>query len=636
MVDNFRHIKLFTIMAIALFIVSGSFPEIQSCRAADTPFHQYKKIVFGCYTSNDDEFEEFATRAKELGATHITITAEDLPLSYWELKPPEDPYPAWVITNPGILKILPPEELQQYIPKEHGEKVMQILEQRCRILRKLGLKAAFHTFEPQMLPEQVFRDHPAWRGPQVDNPMRSRVDRFAPSMSHPGVLDMYRRSIQELIRRCPEIDILQMRTNDSGAGIEWSDALYAGPNGNAAYSSLKMEERISRFLSTLQDAARSVGGDLDVHVYNTKENREDLIATQLDSGMAIDNNEGPDASDFKYEVGSLLYYRRAFAPVPGIPRPVSILEDLEKARNRKARRLFVSIPDRFNWQLYLHLYELFLKNPTRSLASRLELLNQVSENEVDSESGDELVQAWFSLHEVVKLTKLISGGGTVFILGCVHQRWLTRPFVPFPDSLTFDEKNYYRRFQFQARTEEHANDLLDLQGSRLVNGFGGYRVLSRILYQIRSEVRSARRRVQKIAARLSGVAAEKYALLDKRLDVFQCLVNNVEHAAHYQIVLDRVHSIETPPDPNPPYPFLKPADIWSRQELMRIAREEIDNTVALIELLKTENDSRLIDHSETADKEYHRLLGANLINQLTQKINVMRDHWQDYKKIHVN
>lgn len=615
---------------------AGSIFQVQFTRAADSPFAQYKKIVFGCYTSNHDEFEEFATRAKELGATHITITAEDVPHAYWELKPPDDPYPAWVITNPGILKILPPEKLQPYIPKQHGEQVMKILEQRCRILRKLGLKAAFHTFEPQMLPEQVFSDHPTWRGPQVDNPLRSRLDRFAPSMSHPDVLDMYRRSIQELIRRCPEIDILQMRTNDSGAGIEWSDALYAGPNGNAEFSSLKMEERISRFLSTLQDAARSVGGDLDVHIYNTKEKRGDFIATQLDSGMAIDNIEGPVAFDFKYEVGSLLYYRRAFAPAPGIPRPVSILEDLEKARSRKATRLFISIPDRFNWKLYLHVYELFLQNPTRSLASRLELLSQVAESEVDSENGDDLVQAWLRLHEVVKLTKLISGGGTVFILGCVHQRWLTRPFVPFPDSLTPDEKNYYRRFQFQARTEAHANDLLDLQGSRLVNGFGGYRVLNRILYQIRSEVRSARRHVQKIVTRLSGTSAEKYALLDKRLNVFQCLVDNVENAVHYQVVLDRVNAIKTPPEINSPYPFLKPADIWSRQELMRIAREEIDNTVALIDLLKTENDSWLIDHAETADKEYQRLLGANLIDQLTKKINVMQDHWQDYKKIHVN
>ena len=139
-----------------------------------------------------------------LRATHITITAEDLPIAYWELTPPLDPYPAWVITNPGLLKIAIPDVLKPYIPQAHGRKVMRILEARCKILRELDLKAAFHTFESQMLPEKVFKDHPDWRGPRVDHTSRSRTPRYAPSISHPDVLKLYTKAMGNLLERCPE------------------------------------------------------------------------------------------------------------------------------------------------------------------------------------------------------------------------------------------------------------------------------------------------------------------------------------------------------------------------------------------------------------------------------------------------
>lgn len=44
-----------------------------------SPKDRYDKIVFGCYTTDIGNFEPFVIRAKELGATHINITAEDLP-----------------------------------------------------------------------------------------------------------------------------------------------------------------------------------------------------------------------------------------------------------------------------------------------------------------------------------------------------------------------------------------------------------------------------------------------------------------------------------------------------------------------------------------------------------------------------
>lgn len=628
MADKSKTIRYLCISIIWLMVLPAAIGQ--------KAFTQYEKIVFGCYSEDIEEFSDFSRQAKAIGATHITITAEDLPIAYHDLTPPEDPYPAWIITNPGLLKICPPELLEPFLAGEYSKKFMDILELRNKVLLNLDLKAAFHTFEPQELPEPVFSKYPSWRGPQVDNPLRSRQARFAPSMTHPDVLRLYSESMQQLIQRCPTIDILQMRTNDSGAGIEWSNGLYAGPNGNINTRSMNMGDRISIYLSSLQDAAVNAGGSLDVHLYNCKEDRPDIIAQSLRSNMAADNYEGPAGSRFKSDVGSLLYYRRPYAPVPGIPWPVTFLNELESANSRSAERLFINIGDRLNRDLYLDLYELFVENPTDTHSERYGLLMKLASRRVGDEYAEELVNMWLSLHQVEKTADFFSMGGTVFILGPVHQRWLTRPFVPFPDSLSSEERDYYRKHQFQARTEANANDLLDLQGSRLINGFGGYSVARRALYSIRRDLYAARSSLRIIQEGLDGEMKEKYQLLETRLEIFGCLVKNVDHAIHYQVVLDRALLHNDNAEHNPSYHFIQPVDIKSRQELKKIARAEMDNITYLKLLLETKADTSLIDKAKVKEDEYHRLLGPDLTDQLYKKLIIMREYWEDYKYIWTN
>lgn len=127
--------KIILQRSLLIFLLAPACIVAQQERAFD-------KIVFGCYSPTLQSFESFAQKAKDLGASHITITAEDLPLRYWELTPPEDPYPAWVITNPGLLKLLPPDPLKSYIPQQYGQGVIDILQERCAVLRRLDLKAA--------------------------------------------------------------------------------------------------------------------------------------------------------------------------------------------------------------------------------------------------------------------------------------------------------------------------------------------------------------------------------------------------------------------------------------------------------------------------------------------------------------
>src|SRR5512141_1956838 len=174
--------------------------------AADAANRRFKTIIFGRYAESLASFKSFARQAKQSGATHIVLTAEDLPWATWQLDTPGDPYPAWAMSNVGLLKVATPASLKPYLPQDYAQTVIGILRSRAAVLRKLGLKAAFTTFEPQILPETVYQAHPLWRGPQVDHPLRSRVPRFAPSIDNPEVLALYRESIRTLLAACPEIE----------------------------------------------------------------------------------------------------------------------------------------------------------------------------------------------------------------------------------------------------------------------------------------------------------------------------------------------------------------------------------------------------------------------------------------------
>ena len=83
-----------------------------------------------------------------------------------------------------------------------------------------------------------------------------------------------------------------------------------------------------------------------------------------------------------------------------------------------------------------------------------------------------LVEAWEYINDGIELVSHIHCGGHILLLGTIHQRWLTRPFVAFPNELTADEKNYYREFQFQAQ-EEKMQTICLIFASKWIAGHSG-------------------------------------------------------------------------------------------------------------------------------------------------------------------
>ncbi|MDR1012159.1 MAG: hypothetical protein LBM04_13715 [Opitutaceae bacterium] len=579
---------------------------------------EYKKIIFSSTFTDLADFEQFATRARESGATHIDIS-DNLPMSRWEYDSPGDPYPGWTIYNNSVLKTAPGKTLQKYMPAEYSAAVLAELEARGKILRKLGLKAVYHMKDPGMLPEAVYTDHPLWRGARVDHPARSRVARFAPTIDNPEVLALFRESISIITKRVPEIDLYTIITNDSGAGLDWSEGLYSGRFGNTLYRDRPMDARIRNYLDAMQAGARDAGGEIEVRITLTRESDPKRIAAKLARGTAIENIEGADCTPFVTGGGVGENYGNVYNPVYGIPQPVQFLNGLVAMLNTPAPRLAINMGDRLNRDLYFRIYDKFIKKPVGDPVGQLIFLREVAAGHAGEANADAQLKIWLNVDDCTKYIRQLNTGGIIFYLGGVAQRWVTRPFIPYPQELTAGQRAYYRPYLFQALDEEIADTLADVQATNSYRGWSGRHFVKRVL----DPVENLLDKNIKLAREIGNEN------LARRFEVFKCIQRNTRNAVSYQAQLDRVKELDRKPIR---HAVIETLSDWDRQLMMETAREEIDNTAILIEYLG-KNPGEFLLIAKNKEETDIMLLGPDIINELHTKLKIMNSKWEDYKRL---
>jgi hypothetical protein len=585
-----------------------------------------------CSAAADLEaFERNAARAKQLGATHVVIT-EDLPPALWEMDVPGDPYPAWYMYHPGLLKIFPPAALEKYVDRDYAEKVAALFQARCEVLRRLGLKAAYTANEPHVLPEAFFADHPDLRGPRVDHANRSRTPRFAPCVDQPATLALYREALQKLLKRLPEVEVFSFTTTDAGSGLCWTPALYPGLNGPTFCQRRPMEDRVSGFLTALNDAAGQLGRQISVDLVEIAARQwmiptfdhPELIARKLPAGMAVNHLEGPDGH--RVAIQRFGGGGGEFAPVVGVPRPIAAMRALMAGGRAPGSKFVVSVGDAVGADLNFKVLEAFRKAGPRNEVDLWTTLHELATQTAGKDKADDLLSLWMATDEAERYLGTLNFG-TVLTMGGVLTRWVNRPLVPFPENLTNEEKSYYRPFLFQAKGEEQAEDLIDIQAMRMYEGWGARLLVQNIIEKVTGSLG----RAESLAARLregSGSPGD-WELLGQRLAALQCLVRGVDDIVDYQAQLDRVKALGVKPDPNP---VLGAQSGWDRTDLMRLARNEIDNAMRLRQLLLTAKGP-LLDLAPTPAEETIRRLGPDLPAQLKRKMDIMNAHWEDYKRL---
>ena len=583
-------------------------------------------------------FEAYVIKAKEAGATHVDVTF-DIPPALWQFDTPGDPYPVWYTYRPGLMKIFPPKELKPYINLDYAEKVASLLQARCEILHRHGMKGAYFANEPYVLPEAFFRDHPELRGARVDHPNRSRVARFAPCVDVPEVLAMYKESIQLLLARCPEIKVFSFLTSDSGSGFCWSPALYSGQNGNANCQHRPMSERVVGFLETLRNAAKEVGKHIEVNIHpivprqwmiETFDHPE-LISAKLSDGLTIGNYKNADGEQF--DSGIYGWGRESFTPVLGLPNPVLRAKQFVRIFQQEkpaGSKLLVSYDDPSTADFNLALYSFFKKAKPRNTIEMMQVLREFSKSLAGDKEADDLLDIWLALDDIGNDLQVLNFG-SVLEFGPVLDRWINRPLVPVPENLTAEEKDYYRPFIFQAKGEEQANNLIDIQAMRMFEGYGARLLVQRVYEMVIQKLEKAEELTDKLLSQGKKTeAVNKWKALKNRLTVLHSLVRTIDNVVGYQALLDIAHNRNVSPEPNP---VLGTGPSWDRQEIMRIARNEIDNAANLKNILES-SPIPLIQGAKIPEYETIRMLGPDLTSQLKKKIDIMNAHWEDYKKLY--
>ena len=588
-------------------------------------------------------FARKAELARRLGATIVPI-ADDLPTAQWQFQPPGDPYPAWFIQRPDFFKLFPAPEVEPFVDMNYGRRVEKILEERCGILRRLGLKAHWAANLPQVMPEAFFTAHPELRGPRVDQPNRSRTARFSICVDRPETLRLYAIALKNLLAHCPEITSFAFLTQDSGSGFCWAPSLYPGANGPEFCRDRPMSDRISSFLVALGNAAKESGHVVEISL-NPITPRQWMLATfspeQLDAivhklprGIAVQGREGPDGRPFARIGGSSAYARGAFHPVVGLDVPdLDWLRTGGASRTRTGgdagERLISLHPDESDMESEARLHDAMQASAGGPVPERLAALRAFAATEVGDAHADELLAIWLLLDDAERKLNALNFGDMLYF-GSVLNRWVNRPMVPFPEQLTAAEKSYYRPFLFQAKSEEQADDLIDIQAMRMFEGYGARLLFQREIEITVPDVESARQHAQHLSESASNDAGRaRWDLFARRLEVAICLLHTADHMVSYQAQLDRVKSLGVEPEANPP---LGTRGSWDRDDLWNLARAEVDNTAQLKRLLDKSKEP-LLDLAPVESEETIMQLGPDLPAQLQRKIDTMNAHWTDYDRL---
>jgi hypothetical protein len=584
------------------------------------------------------EFEYQVKLARQLGATDVLIT-DGLPVATWEMDP-SDPYPMWFVHHASLLKDFPPPEVQPYVNMPYAEQVQKIVQDRCAVLLRYGMKAVWNDNEPAVMPEAFFAAYPQLRGPRIDQPNRSRRAYFAPTVDDPETLRMYRESIQLLLKACPAVEQFNWVTTDAGSGFDWAPSLYPGINGNSRYKGRPMSDRVAGFLINAQQAAKEAGHEVRIDLtpipprpwmiptFSPDVLRE--IIRQLPRGLAVEGQEGPDGRPFEgvqvVSGGSGAFYPVVGLVVPSIEGPG---QSLPAPSGAGSARFMVNFGEPASADFTFRLLKATLHAPMRTLQERVATLRSFAAGEAGEAQADNLIEAWMALNDAERSLQALDFG-SVLRMGDVLNRWITRPMVPFPEELTEEEKKDYRPFLFQAKGEAQANDLIDIQAMRMYEGWGARLLFQRTIEITLPQLQKALQLVQGIAQTSTDERAQQqWELTGKRLQAVICLLQSANNMVAYQAQLDRVKALGEKPEINP---VLGTESSWDRTDLMETARKEIDAMAALNQLLKSTKEP-ILDLAPTPEEETVMRLGPNITAQIQHKIDVMNAHWRDYDRL---
>jgi hypothetical protein len=320
-----------------------------------------------------------------------------------------------------------------------------------------------------------------------------------------------------------------------------------------------------------------------------------------------------------------LYSSHVF-PVREIPQVSLFAEQLESAFQKTTKSggtAIVCFPSESSDELF-EVYRRFRENPTQGFGDRVALLSETASALAPNGEAGKLLDIWDHIRRALDSVMPLDRGGPVLLLGTVAQRWLTRPLVPFPMELSPEEKAYYRSFQFQARSEAHAADLMDCQASKMISGPTGTWLAGKMIIRALHHLEKADVLTDQLRSADTGMSRLQF-----RLRVLKCLLRNVMHTSQYQDLLERASNgfAEREVDRGGTARVLG-------VNLQGLVRAESDNIEELITLLEaSESNPLLTAEREEGETIFELAPLPALVAQLRLKVALMRKRYNDHLRL---
>lgn len=587
-----------------------------------------RTFVFNAAIRDLVEFRRLATMAGRLSPHgHVEVNISTLAQkARHEVPEGGSPWHEYTACNPTPARFFPDAKIAPFVPQDFVRANRELLLAKARILRELGLGAAFWSYEPNYLPEAFFEHQPALRGPRTDHPRRSRHEAFAPCIDHPETRAMTTRMVAELVRHVPELGTYFFKTNDAGPGLCWSDCQYTGANGPTGCRNRSMGQRVRGLVEAIHDGGRLAGRALTVHMTGN------FSAAEL---HAIAAHLPPDTFVREHGNGSLNVSSCADLcyPVRGVLDLIGTLSALQTPLRDTVRTVFVDLRSHYDrtcerletCEKLVEAVDAALAEPRRGTLVAYELARRLCERWVGSERADALFEALVALNEALKYKRAALPRLSA-IYGGVSLRYITRPLLLMPERLRAEDEAYFLPHVFNASHERARLDYIDVHGTRHLPEWMSLDCADPRIWAIsalRERLNSVADSLQRVGDTPDGVYWREMAAAVR---LYGCILRSCGNFFAVQIIRDRNAGRLSG---TARAPAAQAGEGEREYRLVNeIMRDELDNAQETIDLLSA-GGLQVIALAASREDEDTFLLGPDVVDQIWRKRRLMRDRWLD-------
>jgi hypothetical protein len=208
------------------------------------------------------------------------------------------------------------------------------------------------------------------------------------------------------------------------------------------------------------------------------------------------------------------------------------------------------------------------------------------------------------------------------------------PLVPDVYALSEEETTYFTRGRL-AKTDIEALDYCYALGRRDERGEAGVNHLLLEMQLAVNRLEAAAGAAERLAEQLdSPPAAQELRDLARRVKTLASLHLTCKNFVAYAYVLASRGAHEGVATYRDVYNATGTASLnLGRWELCAIAREEMDNALALADLLE-ESAEPILAMAPTAEEEDGLAFSPHLVEQLRKKVRIMLKHWPEYNALY--